>query len=142
MKSCFQSLRKRIVEYVTLLVLCFFPAACAAPLIAFGLGAAGGIAYYKYQEGQTIVVYEAPFSKTWDATLVALDQMQVRVESSSHSISSGKITAKRPDSQSVYISVTYQSADKTEVKIGVGSVGDKEGSDAIAKKIREILFES
>jgi len=120
MKICFQSLRKRIVEYITLLVSCFFLAACAAPLIAFGLGAAGGIAYYKYQEGQTIVVYEAPFSKTWDATLVALDQMQLRVESSSHSISSGQIT----------------------VKIGVGSVGDKEGSDAIAKKIREILFES
>ena len=140
MEKCYGLLRRNGFECMTLLVLCLFLTACAAPLVAFGLGAAGGVVAYKYHEGQTIVVYEAPFEKTWDATLVALNQMQMRVESSSHDISSGKITAKRADNTLVYISVKYQSADRTEVKIGVGPVGDKEGSDAIAKKIREVLF--
>ena len=140
MEKCYRLLRRNGVRCVTLLIFCFIMTACAAPLIAFGLGAAGGVVGYKYHEGQTIIVYEAPFAKTWDATLVALNQMQMRVESSSHNINSGKITAKRADNKMVYISVKYQSADKTEVKIGVGPVGDKEGSDAIAKKIREVLF--
>lgn len=141
MKKRCRLLRKNGVECVTPLILCFLLTACAAPLIAFGLGAAGGVAAYKYHEGQTVVVYEAPFAKTWDATLGALEQMQMRVESSSHNISSGKITAKQADNKSVYISVKYQSPDRTEVMIGVGPVGDKGGSDAIAKKIREVLFE-
>ena len=140
MEKRYGLLRRNGFEYVTLLVLCFFLTACAAPLIAFGFGAAGGVVAYRYHEGQTIVVYEAPFANTWDATLIALNQMQMRVESSSHDISSGKITAKRADNKLVYISVKYQSADKTEAKIGVGPVGDKQGSDAIAKKIREVLF--
>ena len=140
MEKRYRLLRRNGVGCVTLLILCFILTACAAPLIAFGLGTAGGVVAYRYHEGQTIVVYEAPFEKTWDATLVALNQMQMRVESSSHDISSGKITAIRADNKSVYISVKYQSADKTEAKIGVGPVGDKEGSNAIAKKIREVLF--
>ena len=140
MEKRYRLLRRNGVGCVTLLILCFILTACAAPLIAFGLGTAGGVVAYRYHEGQTIVVYEAPFEKTWDATLVALNQMQMRVESSSHDISSGKITAKRADKTLVYISVKYQSADRTETKIGVGPVGDKEGSDAIAKKVREVLF--
>ena len=139
MSKCCRIGRKSF-EYMIPLILCLFLTACAAPLVAFGLGAAGGIAAYKYSEGKTTVVYEAPFEKTWDATLVALDQMKIQVVSSSHNISSGKITAKRADNKSVHISVKYQSTDNTEAKIGVGPIGDKEGSDAIAKKIREVLF--
>ena len=87
MEKRYRLLRRNGVGCVTLLILCFILTACAAPLIAFGLGTAGGVVAYRYHEGQTIVVYEAPFEKTWDATLVALNQMQMRVESSSHNIS-------------------------------------------------------
>lgn len=142
MKQGFRVMKKDVGQSFSLLVLCCFATACAAPLIAFGLGAAGGIAGYKYHEGQTVVVYEAPFVNTWDATLAALEEMQMQVESSSHTMSTGQIKAKRPDREPVYISVKYQSANRTEVKIGVGSLGNRQGSDAIAKQIREVLFES
>jgi hypothetical protein len=122
-------------------ILCFYMTACAAPLIALGLGAAGGVAAYKYYEGTSIVVFKAPFMETWDATLAALEQMNMKVENSSYDQTSGKIGAKRTDNKPVYISVKYKSATETEVTIGVGPLGHKEGSDAIAKKIREILFE-
>jgi uncharacterized lipoprotein len=112
---------------------------CAAPIVFFGAGTAAGVVGYKYYEGSLAVIFQSPFMETWDATLKALNQMNIRIESSSHDITSGKIKAKRGDNQRVAVSLNYKSAQETEVVIRVGALGNQNASMAIKEEIRKIL---
>jgi uncharacterized lipoprotein len=111
-----------------------------APLILFGAGGAAGVAGYKYYEGGLIVIYEAPYMETWDATLVALEQMNLVVERTDHDLTKGTIVAKRVDKSPVSVSLEYKSARETEAVIRVGHLGDEKASEAIKDKIRDVLF--
>ena len=111
-----------------------------APLIFFGAGSAAGVAGYKFYKGALTVVYEAPFADTWDATLTALDNMMIKVDSSSHDLTKGKISATRSDKKPVTVSLEYKSAQKTEAVIRVGMLGDKEASMAIKEEIRKSII--
>jgi hypothetical protein len=110
-----------------------------APLVFFGAGTAAGVAGYKYYEGALTVIYQAPFMETWDSSLQALNQMNLRVLKSPHDTTSGKITARQADGQPVTVSLKYKSAQETEVIIRVGHLGDKNRSMAIKEEIRKIL---
>ena len=125
-------------RWFTLAVLMLFLMGCA-PLIFFGAGSAAGVAGYKYYKGALIVVYEAPFADTWDATLTALDNMMIKVDSSSHDLTKGKISGTRPEKEPVKISLEYKSAQETEVEIRVGILGNKEISMAIKEEIRKSI---
>jgi uncharacterized lipoprotein len=122
--------------------LVFFLAGCPAPLVFFGAGTAAGIVGYKYYEGALEVVYEAPYMETWDATLKALERMNLRVEEKEHDLTKGKIVAKRADNKTVNIKISYQSSKETKVVIRVGVLGDEEASMAIKEEIRKALFEA
>jgi hypothetical protein len=127
------------VKLFTLILLCFFLMGCPAPVVFFGAGAAAGVAGYKYYEGALAVIFQSPFMETWDATLKALNQMNIKVESSSHDVTSGKIKARRDDNERVTISLKYKSAQETEGVIKVGTLGDQDVSMAIKEGIRKVL---
>ena len=110
-----------------------------APLVFFGAGTAAGVAGYKYYKGALIVVYEAPCADTWEASLTALENMMINVDRSSHDLTQGKISGTRSDKKPVSISLEYKSAQKTEVEIRVGILGDKEISMAIKEEIRKSI---
>jgi hypothetical protein len=110
-----------------------------APLVFFGAGTAAGVAGYRYYEGSLTVIYQAPFMETWDASVQALNQMNLSVQSSSHDITSGKITSRKADGKPVTLSLKYRSTQETEVIIRVGHLGDKTRSMAIKEEIRKIL---
>jgi len=114
-------------------------AACA-PVVLMGAGAAVGVFGYKYYQGALTVIYESPYMETWDATLKALEEMNMKVESSKHDASSGWIVARDPDQKRVSISMEYRSAKETEVVIRSGTMGDEEASMAIKESIRKELF--
>ena len=122
------------------IVLCFLLAGCAA-LVVFGAGTATGVAGYKYYKGTLNVIFQAPYMETWNASLEALKQMDIKVERSDHSLVKGKIQAKNTDQESVTISVKYKSEKETEIVIRVGFWGDKDVSMAIKERIRKVLFE-
>lgn len=127
------------IKYFIQIIACFVLVSCAPPLIFFGAGAAAGVAGYRFYEGALTVIFQAPFMDTWDATLKALDKMDIEVESSSHKITSGKIKAKRGDKEPVTISLKYNSAKETEVVIKVGYMGNQDISMTIKEEIRKIL---
>jgi hypothetical protein len=118
---------------------CLLSVSCAA--VAFLGGAAAGVAGYKYYEGALEVVYESPFMETWDATMRALDHMDIEVTEMKHDSTSGKITAMRPDEKEVKLSFKYRTTDETVVSIRVGILGDERASDAIKEEIRRELFD-
>lgn len=127
------------VKLFVQILFCFLLMGCAAPVVFFGAGAAAGVVGYKYYEGALAVIFQSPFMETWDATLMALNKMNIKLESSSHDLTSGKIKAKRGDNERVTISLKYKSAQETEVVIKVGTLGDQNASMAIKEEIRKVL---
>lgn len=126
-------------KYLLPVLFCFCLAGCA-PLVLFGAGAAAGVGGYKHYKGKLIVVYQAPFIKTWDATLTALEGMNLQILSKEHDLTVGKINAKRVDKKPVHVYLEYRSSQETEVVIRVGWFGDKDASLAIKEDIRKCLF--
>ena len=127
------------IKTVICVLLCLMAAGCTA--MAFLGGAAVGVAGYKYYEGSLEVVYESPFMETWDATLRALDRMDMEVTNKNHDLTAGKISAMRSDDKEVKLSFKYRSREETVVSIRVGILGDERASDAIKEEIRKELFE-
>ena len=117
---------------------CLFLVGCAQ-LVFFGAGTAAGIVGYKYYEGALTVIYQAPFMESWDATLKALNQMNLSGLTASHDATSGRITARQADNTPVSVSLKYRSAKETEVTIRVGHLGDRNRSMAIKEEIRRVL---
>jgi uncharacterized lipoprotein len=126
-------------KFTILIIYCLLLTGCAVAI--FAAGTAAGIAGYKYYKGTLVVIYEAPFTETWNAALEALARMNISIESSDYDLTSGNIEAKRSDNKPVSISVKYKSTNETEVVIRVGYIGEKEASESIKEWIRKVLFE-
>ncbi|MFO7985760.1 MAG: DUF3568 family protein [Desulfatiglandaceae bacterium] len=127
-------------KYLVLSALLFLSSGCGAMILA-GAGAAAGIAGYKFYEGTLIVIYEAPFKKTWEASRQALKEMGCTIDRSDHDITSGTIWGEFEDGKPVNLKFNYESSEKTKVTIRVGVFGEKEASHIVKEKIRKILFE-
>ncbi len=131
-------MRKRL--FLLPVIFFLFLAGCGA-LVVFGVGTAAGVAGYKWYEGALTVIYEAPYIKAWDATLKALEDMELQIQSQKHDLTKGTIKAELDDDRSLSVSLAYKSAQQTEVVIRVGFFGDKDASDVIQENIRKELFE-
>ena len=128
------------VKSLILGISCFLLTGCGAAVLV-GTGTAAGVMGYKYYEGALTVHFKAPFKDTWDATLRVLKGMEgLKIESSDHNITEGKIWAAFSDGKPVKVSFKYRSANETEVKIRVGVLGEEKGSMIIKERIRKALF--
>jgi hypothetical protein len=128
---------KKIICLFPLLLSLIFSGCVPVAMVA---GAAAGIGGYKYFEGAMTIAYNAPFKSTWEASLAALDSMNIKIEDKDHGLTSGKIKARLADNTIVSLSMKYTSADQTEMTIKVGLFGDEKESATIRDKIRGILF--
>ena len=122
-----------------ILLICFCVSGCASAVL-FGAGTVAGIGGYKYYNSPLIVIYQAPYIKTWDSATAALRNMDLIIESSKHNQTSGKIKARRSDKVPVTVALTYVSADETEAVIRIGIFGDEAASNVIKESIGKELF--
>jgi hypothetical protein len=122
-----------------LFMLFLLSAACAS-VVFFGAGAATGVLGYKYYKGALTVVFQAPLTKTFDATLTALKNQDIKVESTDRDLTSAKIMARRFDKKPVTVSFTYRSANETEAVIRIGHLGNKDESEVLKDEIAKVLF--
>jgi uncharacterized lipoprotein len=128
------------LRYTVSLLLCVFLTGCA-PILFLG-GAAAGIGGYKYYKGLLTVVYEAPYEKTWDASIKALEDLEFTIQEKTEKLGSGKISATSSSkNHEVNLSLEYVSPQETEVSIRIGLLGDENASNVIKDKIASILFE-
>lgn len=128
------------LKYFLLSILTVLCASSCAPLIFFGAGTAAGVVGFKYYQGALTVVYQAPYEKTWDAALAALEGMNLKIQSHEHDQTVGRIKALRADDTEIIVFVEYQSSNETEVVIRVGIFGDEGASVRIKEEIRRVLF--
>jgi hypothetical protein len=114
--------------------------ACSKKWIAIGAAAAAvGTGAYYYVKGDLKRDYEAPMDKTWDATVKALEALQINVESKQHDALTGVIKGKLADGKSFSLNLKRLGDTLTEVGVRIGTFGDREKAEAIHEKIHSML---
>lgn len=105
------------------------------PLVAAGAGAAAAAGTMAYVEGELDTTYAASLNRTWDATMAALKESQLRIVEQQKDIAHATITARRVDNAPVTVSLDQAGPNTTSVKIRVGTFGDAEASRVINRRI-------
>ncbi len=108
-----------------------------APLIAAGVGAGAGFGTYSYIEGNLKRDYVGPLSTAWEATLAALDELNIAPNVQEKDYFGGLIEGIMHDGTKVTIKLKRLSDNLTEVGVRVGSFGDRAKSETIHDKIAE-----
>lgn len=103
---------------------------------AVGLGAAGTIAYVR---GDLEAVEAAKLDVVYDATLKALDKLELKVTSKSKDELSGLIIARDAQDKKITVKFKTVSEDTTNLSIRVGVFGSETKSRLLYQEIREIL---
>ena len=132
---------KRRLQIVALLC-CFLIglSACSRKWAIIGAAAAAvGTSAYFYVKGDLKRNYEAPMDKTWNATVSALEALQLNVESKQNDALAGVINGKMADGKSFTVNLKRLGENLTEVGVRIGTFGDRERAEAIHDKILALL---
>jgi hypothetical protein len=132
---------KRRLQIVALLC-CFLIglSACSRKWAIIGAAAAAvGTSAYFYVKGDLKRNYEAPMDKTWNATVSALEALQLNVESKQNDALAGVINGKMADGKSFTVNLKRLGENLTEVGVRVGTFGDRERAEAIHDKILSLM---
>ena len=116
-----------------------------ASLLAFGSGcilfvagaaAGAGVAGYAWVNGELESTEAASLSRTWEASLAAMQDLQFPVTSQAKDALEGNLTARNAKNTEIKIKLKYVSNTSTEIHIRVGTFGDETQSRAILSKIK------
>jgi len=94
---------------------------------------------YNYASGNLTTMLSANVEKSYDASLKALEQLQLVPTEKAKDALGGKIVAKTSADKKVTITLARVSDTLTNLTIEVGMMGDKTTSNAIYAKITENL---
>ena len=117
-----------------IVLLAMLASGCAAVAVA-GAGVGG----YAFHKGKLTVVAEANLQNTWEATLAAAKDLDIREEVVTTGSLVRKFRGSMSDGESVKIDLTSVTADSTEVKIRIGTFGDEVLSNRIYEEINSNL---
>jgi len=109
---------------------------CAA-VIAAGVGVGVGFGTYKYLEGNLQRDYIGPPDKLWQATLTAMDKLQVASEVQERDYFGGLVKGIMHDGTKITIKMKRLTDNSTEVGVRVGVFGEMKRSEVIHNKIAE-----
>lgn len=123
--------------WLSLLLPVLILSGCAPAMV--GLGAGAGFGTYSYVKGELTVLYPYSYDQTWNASVAAMEKLEIEVTSQQRDALSGHIKGKRNDGKSVLIRIADKGTGVTEVGVRVGSFGDQEASRKIQKTISNIL---
>jgi hypothetical protein len=110
--------------------------ACSRKWVVLGGAAAAvGVGTYAYIKGDLKRNYEAPIDKAWEATVKAVEELKMTIESKQHDAFSGIIKGKMADGKGFAINLKRLGETSTEIGIRIGTFGDRQKSEAIHDKI-------
>ena len=112
------------VKLILPMALLVMTCGCAA-VIAAVAGAGVGVATYAYVTGDLKIEYPVPYDTVWEATLKALQDLDITVDEATKDGISGDIKAKRADDTPVNIKVKREAPEVTIVKIRTACLGIK-----------------
>src|SRR5688500_16049525 len=127
---------KRLLPFV-LALLALFGGGCVPATIGRGDGA--GVGVFSYITRDVKATYNVNIDTAWPATLKALEQLDLTVESEQIDALSGALAVKRADGTNVNIRLKRLNASSTRIRIWVGWIGNKTKSVLIHDAIRDAL---
>jgi len=108
-------------------------------LLAVGAGAGAGVGTVAYIKGELQTTYASSLDRTWEATLGALKDLDIKVIATEKDKIKGDIEARKADGTKVKIALSQAGTGTTLVKIRVGLFGDDASSRAINGQIASRL---
>lgn len=119
--------------------LLFFPLQGCALITAAELGAAAAGGSMAYKNGVLETSYAAPYDRTWDATLRAMERMKLKVVGVQKGAEKGTVESEQADGTKVKTELISSERDITSARIRVGILGDEMASRTIDRYIRAEL---
>jgi hypothetical protein len=98
-----------------------------------------GSGTYSYVSGRLSWVYPVPLTEAWQATLKALQELDLRVLNKTLDGLGGEIDAERADQTAVNVDLRPLSDRTTDVSVRIGTFGDYEQSKNVHEAIRILL---
>ncbi len=102
---------------------------------AVGVAAAGAVGTYAYVKGELSRSYFKPYDEVWNATVQTLEEMDILIVQARKDALLGVIQAQRVDGKEVDVKVEPLAGGGANVKIRIGTFGDKTASRRIHEKI-------
>ncbi len=102
-------------------------------------GAAGGASAYGYVRGAYTSAEDATINETWNATVNALKELKIPIQSKNKDGLIAVVNAVTADDKNVKITLSRVSSDTTSIKIRIGVFGDKMRTRQLLDTIREHL---
>jgi hypothetical protein len=127
---------RRLVPFVMALYV-IFAGGCVPTTIGSGDGA--GVGVFSYITRDVEATYHVNMDAAWPATLKAMEQLDLTVESENHDALGGVLTVQRADGTDVKIRLKPLSDSSTRIRVWVGWIGDKTKSVLIHDAIRNAL---
>ena len=129
-------IKKKLAPLVLLCCLLIGLNACATRAVVAGAAAAGvGVGSYFYVKGELERDYHAPIARVWPATLQAVEELNMSIESKEHDAFYGKIKGKMADGADYKIELKNKGENLTNVGVRIGAFGSKTKATAIHDKI-------
>ena len=113
-------------------------AGCVETML-IGLGASAAIGSYKWMEGTMEKDYPRAMQETWNATLKAGDDLQLKIASQQYNPMESKIEAVAPPDTNVKIQLIARPNQITTVKVRFGLMGNVDASAYFHRRIMHHL---
>jgi hypothetical protein len=124
---------KRLKNVIILICSVSFLYGCALAWI--GVGAGVGIGAYKFVEGRLEREYPLSYSRAWDATNSALENLQISISNSIKGDTKGNIDSVRKDGKRVLVSLKDRGQGVTTISVRVGLLGDRGLAEEVHNEI-------
>lgn len=108
-------------------------------LLAAGAGAGAGVATVSYIKGELQSNYPASLDRTWEETLGALKDLDIKIVYTERNKVNGNIEGRKNDGTKIKITLFQETTGTTLVKIRVGVFGDDAYSRVINSRIASRL---
>ncbi len=124
---------KRKAAVSLLLILCLITSGCAAIVV----GAAAGGAAVGYYRGWLTDQIPTTVPKAFEATKAGLNELKLPVYKARYDQIKATVDSELADGTNVYIRLKATEGGTTEIKIRVGTIGDKDSSHRILRAIKK-----
>ena len=131
--------KKKLTPLVLLCCLLIGPNACTRAVVAGAAAAGVGAGSYFYVKGELERDYHAPVARVWQATLQAVKELNLAIESKQHDAFGGEIKGEMSDGTNFKIELEKKGENLTNVGVRIGAFGSKTKSEAIHNKIHSNL---
>jgi hypothetical protein len=108
-------------------------------LLGLGAAAGAGAGGYAWVNGEITTTESASLNQTWNATLAAMKDLEFPVTDQAKDALEANLTARNASNTSISIKLKNLSNASTEIRIRVGTFGDKSLSCTILNKINSRL---